>query len=74
MKKQILLLAAIIPIMFFSCIKKEDIKKNESLSIIGEGKRSRTGSQLVYKIPAANYSHTLSSSSNNSWKTYLLPD
>ncbi|HET6766074.1 MAG TPA: hypothetical protein VFH08_01700 [Chitinophagaceae bacterium] len=74
MKKQILILAALIPIMFFSCIKKDVIKKNESLSIIGEVKRSTTGSQVVYKIPVADYRHTVSSSSNNSWKTYLLPD
>ncbi len=74
MKKQILILAAIIPIMFFSCIKKDDIKKNGAFSIIGENKRSTIGSQVVYKIPVADYSLTLSTSSNNFWKTYLLPD
>ena len=74
MKKQILTLAAIIPVVFFSCREKDNINKNGSLSIIGKDKRSTTVSQVHYKIPVSDCSHTLSTSSDNSWKTYLLPD
>jgi len=74
MKKQILMLAAIIPIMFFSCIKKDNIKKIESLSIIAEDEISTTNPPVLYRIPVSDYSHTLSTSSDNRWKTFLFVD
>ena len=74
MKKQILMLAAIIPIMFFSCIKNDNVKKIESLSLIAEDGISTQDALVVYRIPVLDYSQTFTTSSDNRWKTYLLPD
>jgi len=74
MKKQILLFAAMIPVMFFSCIKKDNIKKIESLSIIAEGGISTQDALVVYRIPVPDYSQTFTTPSDNRWKAYLLPD
>ena len=68
------MLVAIIPVMFFSCVKKDDTNNTGSLSIITGDKISIKGPQLHYAITASDYSHTLISASHNSWKTYLLPD
>ena len=65
MKKRILILAAIIPIMFSSCLKKDDIQKNEFLNIIAEPEIKITNPPVLYRIPG---------SPDNPWKTYLFID
>ena len=74
MKKQILMLAAIIPIMFFSCIKKDHIKKIESLSLIAEEEISTPDPLVLYRKPGSYYNHTLSTLSDNRWKPILFDD
>jgi len=74
MKKQILMLAAIFTILFFSFIKKDNLKKIESPGIIAGDEISTTDRLVSYRIPVSKYSNALSTSSDNCWKTYLLPD
>jgi len=74
MKKQVLMLAAIIAIVFFVCVKNDNMKKIESFSIITEDAISTTDPLAIYRITVSEYSQELSVSPDNRWKTYLHPD
>lgn len=71
MKKQILTLTAIVPIMLLSCLNKDNRKEIEAPGIFAE---QETLVANPDRSISSNHSHSRSMSPDNSWQTYLSPD